>query len=394
MPRMPRRLSFAAALGLPCLAQGAFGDQPLFEADDTLRVTIRAPLEAIADERDSGEYHEGTLSFIDAGGQKRVLDLKLRARGKYRRRASTCRFPPIRLNFRKSQVAGTLFAGQDKLKLVTHCRTGSERYEQMLLKEYLAYRFLETLTPSSFQSRLMRVTWHDPAEGEAPFEHYAFVIEDEELLGFRIGLPPAEIKGTRPQRLNARQAALVSVFEYLIGNTDFSLIAGPADDDCCHNVVLYGVGDDDLVPIPYDFDFSGLVDAPYAEPNPRLRIRSVRTRLYRGRCEHNGELEAVIRAFRDNREVLLALVGSQEGMTDHSRRSTRRYVEDFYEDLETPRDIDRRLVRRCIQPARAAPASRRRSARRAGGPGSRARSAGPTGRNAQRGCRPGSPGSR
>jgi len=348
MPPTPRRLPVSAALLLPCLAPGAFADQPLFDADDTLRVTIRAPLEAVADERDSGEYHEGTLSFIDSGGEERVLDLKLRARGKYRRRESTCRFPPIRLNFRKSQVVGTLFAGQDKLKLVTHCRTGSERYEQMLLNEYLAYRFLETLTPFSFQSRLMRVTWQDPAEGEEPFEHYAFVIEDEDLLGFRIGLPPAEIKGTRPQRLDARQGALVAVFEYLIGNTDFSLIAGPAGDDCCHNVVLYGVGDDDILPIPYDFDFSGLVDAPYAEPNPQLRIRSVRTRLYRGRCEHNPELEDAIRAFRDKRDVLLALVDNQEGLTDRSRRTTRRYVEDFYEDLERPRDVDRRLVRKCI----------------------------------------------
>lgn len=347
MSALPR-VALAAVLALPWFAQDAAGDQPLFAEDDLLYVTIRAPLEAVGDERDSGEYHEGTLAWTDAGGSEHVLDLKLRARGNYRRRESTCRFPPIRLNFRKSQVEGTVFAGQDKLKLVTHCHTGSSRYEQMLLNEYLAYRFLETLTPLSFRSRLMRVTWQDPAAGDEPFEHYAFVIEDEDLLGERISLVPAEVSGTRPSRLDARQGALVAVFEFLIGNTDFSLIAGPAGDDCCHNVVLYRTDDGDLVPIPYDFDFSGLVDAPYAEPNPKLGIRSVRTRLYRGRCEHNDELAGAVAAFREKRDAILALVDRQEGLADATRRKTRRYVEDFFEDIAAERYVSRRLERKCI----------------------------------------------
>lgn len=335
-----------AGLAAPCPARALDSGQPLFATTETLAVTIAAPIRAVQKERDSGEYFEGTLSYADADGKSRVLDLKLRARGKYRRQTRICRFPPIRLNFKKKQLADTVFAGQDKLKLVTHCRTGKKKFEQLLLKEYLAYRLLDTLADVSFGTRLLRVTWQDSEDPDENFEHFAFLIEDEELLAKRIGMPLANARSTKPGRLDAEQATRVGLFQYLIGNTDFSMLAGPKDDVCCHNVVLYD-NDGRHLPVPYDFDFSGIVNAPYAEPNPRLKIKSVRTRLYRGRCEHNSLLAPTIERFRARRAELFALIEQQEGFDDRQRRDVRRFVEEFFEVIDDPRDVERRLVREC-----------------------------------------------
>jgi hypothetical protein len=133
----------------------------------------------------------------------------------------------------------------------------------------------------------------------------------------------------------------------LIGNTDFSPIAG-ADNECCHNYVLFGNDIDSMIAVPYDFDQSGFVDAPYAAPNPRFGIRSVRQRVYRGRCVNNEHVPASLRRFRDRRDSIYALVNEQEGLQSSVRENLVRYIDDFYELINNPKDVERRIVKRCI----------------------------------------------
>lgn len=321
--------------------------QPLFADDTLLQVALSAPLSSVLRERDSAGYFTGNLSYRDESGAIREVAVRIRARGNFRRRQTICEFPPLRLNFVTKDMAGTVFEGQDKLKLVTHCRTGSPRFEQLILKEHLAYRMLQTLTPNSFYVRLLRISWQDTDSGDKPFERYGFLIEDEDLLADRIGLPTANVSHTFPADLDGKQAALIGVFEYMIGNTDFSMLRGPEADDCCHNAVLLANGDG-LLPVPYDFDYSGLVDAPYAVPNPRLKIRNVRTRLYRGRCEHNSLLDETLSRFRNAQADIMQLVATQDGLSKSVRRSTRRYIEKFYDDIDDPKQVDKLLTQRCI----------------------------------------------
>lgn len=328
------------------VAAAAPAADPLFDSQDTLHVRIDAPLQGVLDERDSGEYFDGKFHYNEADGSERSFDIQLRARGRYRRQARTCRFPPIRINFKKKEVRDSLFDGQDKLKLVTHCRTGSDRYEQLILREFLAYRFLQVFTDNSFRVRLLRISWNDTSGAQTPFEHYGFFIEDEERLGKRLGLKAADKRNLRPADLQPEQASLVAVFEYLIGNTDFSLIAGPPNEKCCHNAVPYVAGDEFLV-IPYDFDFAGMVDAPYATPNPRFKLTSVKTRLYRGRCEHNDLLPATLQRFIDHRPGLLALVDSVEGLEDRTRKRIHRYLLPFYRTIENENRVQRVLIWNC-----------------------------------------------
>lgn len=322
-------------------------EQPLFDSDSTLHVRLRAPFTTLKRERSDTEYLDGGLSYTDGSGAERSLDVKLRARGRYRRQRDTCDLPPIRLNFRKKQVEGTEFAGQDKLKLVTHCNE-NDRGEQYLLKEYLAYRIFNAVTDASFRARLLRITYVDTDKGDRTWTRYGFVIEDDDLLAERIGATVAEIPRIRYAELDPQQAMLVAVFQYLIGNTDWSLVAGAEDEPCCHNSVLFSGGSDRYVPIPYDFDFAGLVNPPYAEPNPRLPIRNVRQRLYRGLCLHNELMGATIAEFRRLEAPIRDAVMTVEGMGEKQREEALRYISGFYEDIADERSVERHLVKRCL----------------------------------------------
>jgi hypothetical protein len=325
------------------------GAQPLFASQETLKVRIEAPFSTLMRERSDTEYVDGTLSYTDASGNEQLLDLKLRARGKYRMQRSTCDLPPVRLNFRKKQVMGTEFAGQDKLKLVTHCENRGTRYEQGVLKEYLAYKFLNALTPLSFGARLLHVDYVDTERGETD-TRYSFVIEDDDRLAERIGAEPVKLPRLSYEGLNGQYANLVAVFEFMIGNTDFSMVVGARNDNCCHNTVPFsieGEGEGNYV-IPYDFDFAGLVNASYAKPNPKLPITRVVQRLYRGLCVHNSHLDGTLQQFQDKREVFREMVSSLEGLDDKTRERALQYIDGFYKIIDDDSSVQRHLVRKCL----------------------------------------------
>jgi hypothetical protein len=334
-------LCFAATAS----AQDRGGRAPLFDGHSVIDVRIQAPLKTLARTRPDEEYLDGSFTYAGTDGMERTFDLKLRTRGRFRRQRTTCPFPPVRLNFPKNAVEGSLLDGQDKLKLVTHCHTRREHYEQLLLREYLAYRILQTLTDKSFSARLLRITWID-TEGDDPIERYGFVIEDDDDIGPRTGMQKMETTGLSYADLDPAHTNLVSVFQFMIGNTDYSLVRGPAGNDCCHNSVPFkGVGP--VFPIPYDFDFSGLVDAPYADPNPQFRIRSVTTRVYRGRCFNNGLLADTLARFEENKSAIYGIVEELTGLDAGNREEVTDYLDSFYEIIGDPGMLDEEIVREC-----------------------------------------------
>jgi hypothetical protein len=251
------------------------------------------------------------------------------------------------LNLKKSQAKGTLFDNQDKLKLVIQCDK-YDRYEQMVLREYLAYRILNVLTDTSFRVRLLRVTYvNTETDGENKLR-YAFLIEHKNRLAARLDREDIKLQHTTVAALQPDQLNLTSIFQFMIGNTDFSPIAGPAGDGCCHNYVLFGNVVDPILAIPYDFDQSGLVNAPYAQPNERFRIRTVRQRLYRGRCVNNEYVEASLSRFKEHRDAIYENILEQEGLEEGVRKQLVRYINDFYKVIDDPRDVKRRIINKCV----------------------------------------------
>lgn len=324
------------------------GVKRLFADNAPLKITIEAPLTTLMKERPEEEYLEGKISFAGDDGTIRTIDLKLRTRGKYRRSEENCDFAPIRLNFRKKQVTDTVFAGQDKLKLVTHCQDNNFLYEQLVLREYLAYRILNVMTSKSYGVRLLEIKYID-TEGARPMTTFGFVIEDDDDVAARNGMVPIKTGDISMNDLDPAQQNLVHMFQYLIGNTDYSLYRSEPDDDCCHNSdLLSATGGAPFTPLPYDFDFAGLVNAPYAKPHPRYELMNVRVRLYRGLCENNDLLPGTIQQFLDKQDAIFSIIEELEPLSSRSRRYVTRYLNAFYDYCTKPQSIERRFIDHCV----------------------------------------------
>jgi len=333
-----------ARQGDPQVSQTA---APLFASHSPLQVTIEAPLTTLMKDRPEEEYLDGTFGFTGDDGTEQTLDLKVRARGKYRLMAKHCDMPLVKLNFRKKQVANTELAGQDKLKLVTHCRNDKPSYEQLVLREFLTYRILNVITNKSYGVRLMNINYID-TEGGEPMTKLGFAIETADDVAERNGMKSIKNGDITYSDLVHRQENLINVFQYLIGNTEYSLVKSEPDDDCCHNSDLMSVtGGPPFTPLPYDFDFAGLVNAPYAQPNPRYKIRNVRQRLYKGQCQNNDLLPDTFKLYLDKKEAIYALVDELDMLTRKSRRNVIRYLDGFYDYITNPKRVKSRFIRKC-----------------------------------------------
>lgn len=349
------RTAVFCSFALMCSLSAAIADEhkpaksnPLFADDSILEVTITAPISKLMRDRSSEDEMSGQLSYHDEESGPVVLDVGIRARGRFRREKDVCSFAPLRLNFKKQTTKKTLFTRTDKIKLVTHCRDKSVRYSQGVLKEYLAYRILNTVTDKSFRVRLLQVTYVDTEDKKGNRVDFGFLIEPDEDLAKRLGMKVLDIAGTTTSALDSHHTNVTSVFQYLIGNTDFSPIQGAEGTTCCHNHVLLGPEQGPLLSVPYDFDMSGFVNATYAVPNPRFRIRNVKIRLYRGRCVNNEYLDTTVQVYRERKQDIYQLVNGLTQLKPNTRKQLIRYIDDFYATLDDPEKRDSRLRERCI----------------------------------------------
>jgi hypothetical protein len=323
---------------------------PLFESDSVLRVSLHAPLAEIADDDAAdADYRDGRFRYRSADGTAVELDVKVKPRGGSRRDADVCAFPPLWLNFRKKQVAGTLFDGQDRLKLVTWCRSVSY-YQQKILREYLAYRIFNVLTDLSFRVRLLEVDYVDSGRGDDTMTRLSFVIEHQDRLARRIDTPHREIEAIEADWLEPAHASLAELFEYMIGNVDYSLFQALPGEECCHNTKLFQRADGRYYSIPYDFDFTGLVDPPYGFGHPKLRQTSVRQRIFRGVCREGPYLQNAVERVRERRPAIFRLIEQQPGLNARNRRELADYIEEFYDTIDDPRRLARRITEACRYP--------------------------------------------
>ncbi|MDX1379840.1 MAG: hypothetical protein R3233_01905 [Xanthomonadales bacterium] len=339
------RHRFTALATILLAAQAAWAEAveygPLFADDSVIELTLEGPLSSTLDDREAREERAFSLRTGADG-----VPLEVRVRGKSR--ARICRFAPLRLDFESGSTAGTVFAGQDKLKLVLPCHD-SDRAERDVLEEYAAYRIFNLLSDRSYRVRPLRVRFVDAEQpGEPPvMVRYAFVLESDEELSARIGLPEAQIQAVRRSELQADQAATVFIFQYLVGNTDWSLVTADGEEWCCHNLRLFG-GVPDLYAVPYDFDLAGLVDAKYAKPDASLRIRSVTQRQYRGYCIDAAALGPALARITAQRAAILAVPGSLPLLDEKQSKTRVRFLEGFFEQAEDPQDLLEQFGKRCL----------------------------------------------
>lgn len=345
---LARSLALSALLlcATPLELDAADEPAPLFASLTPLEVVLTLPMRQLRAQKRQREklYLEGQWTFRD-GGELVRLSLKARARGKSR--LETCFYPPIRLNFLKKQVKGTLFDGQDKLKLVNPCRR-SDDFEQLVMLEYLAYRLLLAVTDEAFLVRPLEIHFVDSEGKDKARTGFGFVIEDEDAMAKRIGGKVVKSDQVDASRMDQEAMALAELFQYLVGNNDYSLVKALPGEECCHNArPVLASESGRMVSVPYDFDMSGLVEAPYAAPPQALPIRSVRQRYFTGICKEEGVWRRAIERFVERRDALYAEVAALPKLDGKSRQRTIEYMDDFFATITDDSRLAEQILSRC-----------------------------------------------
>ena len=332
-------LAALAGTALPA-APAAAQEAPLFRADSVVAVTLRTDLRALFRDRDTAHavWRQATLTYVGPDSAVAV-PLRVRTRGIFRR--ATCDVPPIRLRFEEKDLHGTLLNHLRRPKLVSVCRDRDD-YEQLVLKEYAIYRLWRLFSPIGFSARLMRVTYQDSAGRIRPMTRYGIITEDPERLAERLGATIVTQSDVRIGRVNRTNVSLLGVFQYLIGNTDWAV-------PMRHNVELLRTADSALYAVPFDFDWSGLVDAPYAHPNSILHTRFVTERLFRGVCQLRDDFVPTLELFAARRDSVTAVLRAVPGLQPRVLQNAVRYLDEFYGDIRDPaRFWQREVEPRCM----------------------------------------------
>ena len=318
----------------------------LFSTTDVLEVTMSAPWKTIVRKKNYDGTYPAKIEFTDSLGNKNTLNLTVERRGITRQ--TVCRFPPIKLRFEKETVKGTTFRGEKSIKMVTHCDKG-KKWEQYYVLEMQAYYFYNLITDFSFKVRPLSITYVDSENGDVQDPQFAFLIEDDSDVAKRNGQDKLDIARTKASKLDPTEASNLALFQFMIGNLDFSSMSGPDPDKCCHNAKLLGQDPENgpIYPVPYDFDSSGLVNAHYAAPPIGLPVDVVMQRLYRGFCRHNDTLPAARQRYLDTEQEVFALIDNETLLSGSSKKKARKYMRHFYDIMEDDKKFERKIIKKC-----------------------------------------------
>ena len=237
----------------------------LFSSNDPIELILQMDMEKVLNDKSKEpEYSPALLIQKIDDKSIQIFNIKIRARGKTRRISNICEFPPLKINFEKKSTRNTVFEGQDKIKMVTHCNE-SETYQNYALLEYLSYKTYNTLTDYSYRVRLVNVVYQDINQKYPNIEKSGFLIEDDDLMAKRVNASVSNKRIWSPDSCDQVATDIFSLFQFMIGNTDWWIHTR-------HNVDLISLEDQKLIPIPFDFDGAGIINTPYAMPSPQLPI--------------------------------------------------------------------------------------------------------------------------
>ncbi len=295
-------------------------DSGLFSEEAVLKLTITGAVnKLIQDRSDAAKTYPVALSYEGPGGEE-AISLKMKTRGNFRRTQGNCTYPPLSLDFTGQTVTTGLFADKKKLKLVMPCRG-----DDYVVREYLVYKLHNLFGPKSFRVRMVNIQFREEGNPKKDFTANGYLLEEDEAMAARNEAALITKKMMRPENTAPRDFVRMALFEYMIGNTDWSV-------QYLHNVRLLAIPGEKPVPVPYDFDHSGLVNAPYAKPSEALGMRSVTERRYRGYCMPDESLISEILVEFSGREAeIMATVDRQAWKEKNSAEEIKKYLGGFFE---------------------------------------------------------------
>ena len=315
---------------------------PMFASEQPLELTLTTNIRQIKkDKTGEAPWRAATISYAGDGGKTVTVPVRVKTRGIWR--LKHCEYPPIRIKVADKAGKGTLLADLDEPKLVTYCRN-LDTYEQYVLQEAQLYRINRLVTDVSHRVRLVRLSYADSASGKVEVTRYSFLIEDPAQVARRANGVMLDRKGATADDLDPEISALAFTFQYFIGNTDFSYGG-------LHNGEVIALADGRNLPVSYDFDFAGAIDATYAGVDPSMQVRRVRDRQFRGYCVHEAAYPNAFAQFIAKKDAIYALYRDEIGrlIAPGTVKRTLGYYDDFYQGIATPKDVQRNLFSTCVK---------------------------------------------
>jgi hypothetical protein len=312
---------------------------PFWESSVPFEMTLTINIDRVKKDRDKSKatWRTASVSYVDSGDTV-TLPARVRTRGISRLKICTL-IPPLWVDFRSEDTKKTAFAHLNRFKLVSSCKpqSGFERY---VIEEYNLYRVRAQLMPIGHLARLVHVTVVDSESKKPDFTRYAFALEDVDEMAARLGGKNMKMTGAVAEDLDPHQTAMVGLFQYMIGNTDFSIYA-------LHNAELISIGGS-LYPVDYDFDQAGVIAPPYSVPDPRLGISSVRDRLYRGFCLPRDTVTKAITDIMEKKAAVTALYTDDIGkLMEGGAKESIRWFDDVFKDLSDARFVKDDILGKC-----------------------------------------------
>lgn len=304
--------------------------QQFFIDDSIINVTLTTDLKQLRSQKNKPKWQPANIvmHFSDTA----VISEEIRIEQRGIDRKTHCDLAALMLNFKNK--TSPLLSPLNKLKLVGSCNTGNTN-EDLLLKEFLVYKIYNLLSVMSFRVRLLHITYIDSKQKMKSYTQYAFLIENVKDMAARSNCVEIENKTFANEALNRYQVTFMSIFQYMIGNTDWAI-------GNYHNIKLIVPKTDTLArpyPVPYDFDFSGFVNAPYAVPDEKAGIQNVTERFYMGFPRTMDELTLILNVFQEKKESVTLKIKEFSLLSDKAKKNMVRYIEIFYQIISDKKSI-------------------------------------------------------
>lgn len=312
-----------------------------FQRDTILELSLSTDTKQLIKKKFKEEWQPVEVRFISKDQRPIKYKAKLRTRGNIRKKV--CYYPPLKLKFKKEWLNEKgLDSTFNDLKLVVGCKKGAGYYK-LVLKEYLTYQLYAALTKYSFKTQLVSLKLIDNSDEQETVESIGFIIENQDEMATRFNGRCTKPKIMRSKSVNADHWAFLSLFEFMIGNTDWAISNS-------HNIRhIITKTQDKVIPIAYDFDYSGIVDAPYATHRESLNIDEITTRYFLGSCKINNQLAQHIPLFLEKKATLYNIVNDFDLLSAKDRRNIIKYLDDFYTIISNPNQFKRSILNKCIQ---------------------------------------------
>lgn len=323
-------------------ASSLFGRQKdiLFEDEEPLELELTTQFKSLKGSESDTVYFPTFLKYKNEFGVTDSVPVDVRARGNSRR--AQCFFMPLWLKIPKGNSKNTPFQGNRSLKLVLPCQEGQE-YRELVAKEFMAYKLYEVVSPVHFRTRRVNLTLTDQQnKRKRTYNLSAFVIEDVDEVAKNHDAKKINSGIIFPHLINDTLAMKQDFFSFMIGNTDWS-------NTTQHNVRMLDLKNEDKhIPVPYDFDYSGFVNAPYAVPYDYLPIKSVTERLYRGVCRDAELTQWVKNEFLEKEDqFFLTLEQYKTELSEPEFQKAKAYLLDFFQILKSEEAFQSQMISTC-----------------------------------------------